>query len=93
MKWTKPYAHYSFNNDQVIHAMMNAGVGLSICDRAWENRSYLHILYFENYEFEILNTLFFSCGAIQSRQSYHFIAISTSYLNAAGFLNKYFHCL
>ena len=39
-----------------------------ICNRAWENRSYLHILYFEKYEFEILNALLFSCGAIQSRQ-------------------------
>ena len=37
----------------------------------WENRSYLHILYFEKYEFEILNPLFFSCGAIQSRQIYY----------------------
>ena len=43
----------------------------NICDRAWENRSYLHILYFEKYEFEILNPLFFSCGAIQSRQIYY----------------------
>ena len=34
-----------------------------ICDRAWENRSYLHILYFEKYEFDIVNALFFSCGA------------------------------
>ena len=43
----------------------------SICDRAWENRAYLHILYFEKYEFEILNALFFSCGAIQSHQIYY----------------------
>ena len=43
----------------------------NICDRAWENRSYLHILYFEKYEFEILNALLFSCGTIQSRQLYY----------------------
>ena len=42
-----------------------------ICDRAWENLSYLHILYFEKYEFEILNALLFSCGAIQSRQIFY----------------------
>jgi len=42
-----------------------------ICDRAWENRSYVHILYFEKYEFEILKALFFSCGAVQSRQIYY----------------------
>ena len=39
-----------------------------ICDQVWENRSYPHILYFEKYEFEILNALFFSCGTIQSCQ-------------------------
>ena len=42
-----------------------------ICDRAWENRSYVHILYFEKYEFEILNALFFSCGTVQSCQIYY----------------------
>ena len=36
-----------------------------------ENQSYVHILYFEKYEFEILNALFFSCGTIQSRQIYY----------------------
>ena len=36
--------------------------------QVWENRSYLHILYFE---LEILNALFFSCGTMQSRQIYY----------------------
>ena len=49
----------------------HSAIDILICDRAWENRAYLHILYFEKYEFEILNALFFSCGAIQSRQIYH----------------------
>ena len=40
------------------------------CDRAWENLSYVHILYFEKYKFEILNTLFFSCGTVHSGQIY-----------------------
>ena len=31
-----------------------------ICDQLWENRSYLHILYFEKYEFEILNALWYN---------------------------------
>ena len=52
------------------------------------------ILYFGKCLFEILNVTCLSCGSIQSRQipykivqlySYHFIAKSTSYLNAAGF--------
>ena len=43
-------------------------VGEINCDQVWENRSYPHTLYFEKYEFEILNALFFSCGTIQSRQ-------------------------
>ena len=41
-----------------------------VCDWAWENRSYVHILHFEKYEFEILNALFFFCGTIQSCQIY-----------------------
>ena len=31
-----------------------------ICDQVLENQPYPHILYFEKYEFEILNALFFS---------------------------------
>ena len=45
----------------------NAGV-INNYDQVWENWSYSHILYFEKYEFEILNALFFSCGTIQLRQ-------------------------
>jgi len=30
MKWTRPNTHYSCNNDQVINAKMNPGVGHSI---------------------------------------------------------------
>ena len=40
-------------------------------DQVWENQSYLHILYFEKYEFEILNALFFSCDTLQSRHIYY----------------------
>ena len=47
------------------------GIGNNNCDRAWENRSYVHILCFEKYEFELLNALFFSCGTTQSRQIYY----------------------
>ena len=45
----------------------------NISDRAWENRSYAHILYFEKYKFEILNALHFSCGTVQLRQMYSVI--------------------
>ena len=44
-----------------------------ICDQVWENPSYPHILYFEKYEFEVLNALFFSCGTMQSHQIYYSI--------------------
>ena len=56
------------NNFQSLHSYF-------ICDWAWENRSYVHILYFEKYEFEILNVLFFSCGTVQSRQMYYLILL------------------
>ena len=82
-----------------IEFWITYGNPIIIRDPAWENRSYVHILYFEKYEFEILNALFFSCGTVQSRQiyyinvysySYHFIAISIRYLNAAGFFGSVF---
>ena len=54
--------------DNQIHQYLK---NITICDRAWENWSYVQILYIEKYEFEILNGLFFSCGTIQSRQIYY----------------------
>ena len=45
-----------------------------LCDQVWENR---HILYFEKYEFEVLNALFFSCGTIQSHQMYYINSVFT----------------
>ena len=33
--------------------------------------TYIHILYSEKYEFEILNAPSFSCGAVQSYQIYY----------------------
>ena len=53
-----------------IHYIYQFTVFRNICDQAWENWTYLHILYFEKYEFEILDALFFSCGAMKSCQIY-----------------------
>ena len=55
--------------------------------------------------FEIFNELYLSCGTVQSGQisdlyeqcsdgySYYFLANSTSYLNAAGFPDRFFQFL
>ena len=48
---------------------------MHICDQAWENRSYLHILYFEKYLFEIFNALSFSCATLQTRQAYYIYSV------------------
>ena len=62
---------YIYTHIMIVTPKYRKYTQLYICDRAWENWVYLHILYFEKYEFEILDALFFSWGAIQSRQIYY----------------------